>query len=271
MDLSRFSGCSSLKLGLVAGGSSSLNLYTFIVIPGMYTYYVRLEGFNPLSRWFTVRFAGRAWKRRSNCFVVRSTCTPIYSPPSTSTPTTRLLMPDASAKNVQLIGSVLERTPGSAPPSLRSAAPKTGFPPVEHRTKSAFARSRDLSKKSTPNDERPTQPPIIIPERPNLQNDPPPSASDESKWREDISRENERIVANMSPEELELERQAILERFGVGVGAILQRARQNRGSGRNEQEGMAPERESERVPPGMGSLWACTCASSCGPSRSAAH
>ena len=157
-------------------------------------------------------------------------------------------MPDVSTKNVQLVGSVLERTPGSTSSSSRSPAPKTGFPPVEHRTKSAFARSRDLSNKSTPNGERPTRPPVVTPEHPRPPNVPPPPMSDESKWREDISRENEKIVANMSPEERELERQAILERFGLGVGAVLQRAKRNRGIGLNEQEGTESEKEIERVP-----------------------
>lgn len=157
-------------------------------------------------------------------------------------------MPDASTKNVQLVGSVLERTPGSTSSSSRSPAPKTGFPPVEHRTKSAFARSRDLSKKSSTNAERPSQPPVVTPEHPRLPNVPPPPTSDESKWREDVSRENEKIVANMSPEERELERQAILERFGLGVGAILQRAKRNRDIRPDEQDGTESEREIERVP-----------------------
>lgn len=172
----------------------------------------------------------------------------IYLPPSTSTPTTRLLMPDASVKNVQLVGSVLERSPGSTFSSFRSSAPKTGFPPVQHRTKSAFARSRGLSTQPTPNGERPSQPPVVTSEHPRLPNIPPPSTSDESKWREDVSRENEKIVANMSPEERELERQAILERFGPGVGAILQKAKRNKGMRRDEQEGMESKREIEQVP-----------------------
>jgi len=157
-------------------------------------------------------------------------------------------MPDASTKNAQLVGTVLERIPGPTSSSSRSPAPKTGFPLVEHRTKSAFARSRDLSKKFTPNGERPSQPPVVTPERPRLPNITPPPASDESKWREDVSRENEKIVANMSPEERELERQAILERFGLGVGAILQRAKRNREIRPGEQEGTESGKEVEQVP-----------------------
>jgi len=71
---------------------------------------------------------------------------------------------------------------------------------------------------------------------------------DESKWYEDVSRENEEIVANMSLEERELECQAILERFGPGVGAVLQKAKRNREMRRDEQGGTESEREIEHVP-----------------------
>lgn len=157
-------------------------------------------------------------------------------------------MPDASAKNVQLVGSVLERTPGSTLSSFRSSAPKTGFPPVQHRTKSAFAKSRDLSKRSTPNGERPGQPPLVTSEYLRPSNILPPSTSNESKWREEVGLENEKILANMSPEEREFERQAILERFGPSVGAILQRAKRNREMGRDEKGGTESEREIDQVP-----------------------
>ena len=157
-------------------------------------------------------------------------------------------MPDASAKHVQLVGSVLERTPGSTLSSFRSPAPKTGFPPVQHRTKSAFARSRDLSKQSTPNAGHPSQPPLVTSQYLKPSNVLPPSTSNESKWREEVGRENEDIVARMSPEERELERRAILERFGPGIGAILQRTKQNRGMRRDEKGGMESEREIDQVP-----------------------
>lgn len=85
-------------------------------------------------------------------------------------------------------------------------------------------------------------------ERPRLPYVPPPSTPDDPKWREGISRENEKIVANMSPEERELERQAILERFGPGVSAILQRAKRNKQMGRSGQEGAVSVREVEQVP-----------------------
>ena len=157
-------------------------------------------------------------------------------------------MPDASAKNVQLVGSVLERTPGPTLSSAISPAPKTGFPPVQHRTKSAFARSRGLSKQSTPNVERPSQPPLVTSEYLRPSNVPPPPTSNESKWHEEVGQENEKIVANMSPEERELERQAILERFGPGVSTILQRAKRNREMRWDEKGETESEREIDQVP-----------------------
>lgn len=56
----------------------------------------------------------------------------------------------------------------------------------------------------------------------------------------------------MSPEEREFERQAILERFGSGVGAILQKAKRNRQMRLSEREGTEPEREVEQVPGSSG-------------------
>ena len=177
-------------------------------------------------------------------------------------------MPDASAKNVQLVGSVLERIPGSTSSSSRSPAPKAGFPPVEHRTKSAFARSRDLSKTSSPNGERPSHPPLVVTsERLRLPTaavvvpppPPPPSTSDDPEWREDVGRENEKIVASMSPEEREVERREVLERFGPGVGAILQKAKRNREMRLSGLEGMEFEREVERVPGSPGGYLVCVC------------
>ena len=163
-------------------------------------------------------------------------------------PTARLPMSDTPTKNVQLVGSVLERTPAPTSSLSRSPAPKTGFPPVQHRTKSAFARSRDLSKQSTPNGESPSRPPTVTSEHPAPPNVPPPSTPDESKWREEVSRDNEKIVANMSPEERELERQAILERFGPNVGALLRKAKRNREMPRDESERAGFEKEIEQVP-----------------------
>lgn len=78
--------------------------------------------------------------------------------------------------------------------------------------------------------------------------------SEESKWREEVSQENESIIANMTPEERELERQAILERFGPEVGTILRKAKLNKEKTRGEQERVEFDGEIEQVPgsPGKG-------------------
>ena len=172
--------------------------------------------------------------------------------PPPSTPTVRPFMPGASAKNVQLVGSVFERTPGPTSSPLRSPAPKTGFPPVQHRSKSAFARSRDLPKQSTGNVERPSQPPAVTSEHPRVSQ----PSSDEPEWRGQVGRENEKIVANMSPEERKIERQAILEQFGPEVGAILRKAKLNREKTRDGEERPGFGRKIEQVPgsPGKGLL-----------------
>lgn len=168
--------------------------------------------------------------------------------------THRHIMPDASTKNVQLVGSVLERIPGSTPLPSKLPAPKTGFPPVQHRTKSAFTRSRDLSRQSASNIKRPDQPPLVTFGNSNA---PSPQTPDESKWLEEVGRDNEKIVANMSPEERELERQAILERFGPGVGAILQRAKRNREVKREERDGTELGRGIEQIPGSPGKRFFC--------------
>ncbi|RXW22482.1 hypothetical protein EST38_g3363 [Candolleomyces aberdarensis] len=46
--------------------------------------------------------------------------------------------------------------------------------------------------------------------------------------REQISRENEARIAGMTPEEIEDERKQILERFGAGIGSLLEKAKRNR-------------------------------------------
>ena len=90
-----------------------------------------------------------------------------------------------------------------------------------------------------------SQPPLVTPGPPKLSNILPPSMSDESKWREELSRQNEKVGANMSSE---LEHQAILERFGPGVSAILERAKRKRKTRRVEKGETESGREIEQVP-----------------------
>lgn len=63
-----------------------------------------------------------------------------------------------------LVGAVFERAANSRPSKPSLAAPSsTGFPSVHHRSKSAFARARDLKRNGNQQsgDLRPTEPPIV--------------------------------------------------------------------------------------------------------------
>ena len=68
----------------------------------------------------------------------------------------------ANSGSSSLVGSIVERKVGSAPspPAVRSSG-KTGFPTVQHRSKSAFARSRDAQKKGSGTTERHKKPPVV--------------------------------------------------------------------------------------------------------------
>lgn len=140
-----------------------------------------------------------------------------------------------SQYNRSLVGSVVERKTGasSSPSAAKfSAIPsKTGFPAVQHRSKSAFAKGRDELRKSGPS--RSGHVPIVLP---SSQPKQPPDLDD---WRNQISEENERKVEEMSEEEREKERREIIERFGPGVGDILKRVRENRH--RQMEKGVAME------------------------------
>jgi hypothetical protein len=144
----------------------------------------------------------------------------------------------------QLVGSVQERRPfsSSTAPSNFNAIiiPKTGFPAVQHRSKSAFARSReDQTKPSLP--ERRTEAPIAVSQSfkkydGNEKNSSNfsrlaikvPSGNEGRDWRRQISEENEKRIEDMPEEEREQEKKEILERFGTNVGDILRKAREAR-------------------------------------------
>ncbi|KAK7689958.1 hypothetical protein QCA50_006598 [Cerrena zonata] len=124
--------------------------------------------------------------------------------------------------NTPLIGSVFERKPGT-PSTFRpktSDSEKTGFPSAKHRSKSAFARARNVEKLG--GQERPREPPSITAIPPKQSSDDQSPADD---WRHQVEEENMRRVENMSPEELEQERKEILDRFGSNLGDILKKAR----------------------------------------------
>jgi hypothetical protein len=147
-----------------------------------------------------------------------------------------------------LVGSVFERKP-SSPSSVSNIFTRptgTGFPSVQHRSKSAFARAREQRRQQSnvieqPQSQSTSNPSVISTQRaegrasdmppaeirPSLvvssNNDDPNESSD---WRAQMSSENEAKVANMTEEEREEERRQIFEQFGPGIADILRRARE---------------------------------------------
>lgn len=135
-----------------------------------------------------------------------------------------------SSTERSLIGSVFERKTSTTQnlPSPRFAKPPgSGFPAVQHRSKSAFARARE-EEKSTRN-VRPTTVPLVIPARPVEQHQSRDfevgSRTADDVMRQQISEENARRVANMTEEEREQERREVLEQLGSGAGDLLERVR----------------------------------------------
>lgn len=129
-----------------------------------------------------------------------------------------------------LVGSVFERKTSTTPsaPSPRFAnTPSSGFPAVQHRSKSAFARSREEEKSNR--HARSINVPLVLPTRPIEQPQPRDlevdSTANDDAMRQQISQENERRVANMSEEEREQERREIIDQLGNGVGDLLERVR----------------------------------------------
>ena len=124
-----------------------------------------------------------------------------------------------SQNDPPLVGSVIERKPTSNSVTKVFIPTKTGFPAVQHRSKSAFARSIEGLRKAGTSRSRDV--PIVVPSR----TAPSPETADAGDWRNQMSRENEERVASMTEEERERERQEILDRFGEGVGDLLRKVK----------------------------------------------
>jgi hypothetical protein len=115
-----------------------------------------------------------------------------------------------------IVGSVVERKPTSSFSTPKAAVSgNTGFPAVQHRSKSAFARNRDDLRRSV---SRPKDVPTVLPTNVH------PVSTELADWRQQISKENEERVAGMTDEQRDEEIQQILERFGSSVGDVLKRA-----------------------------------------------
>ncbi|TFY63819.1 hypothetical protein EVJ58_g3027 [Rhodofomes roseus] len=138
-----------------------------------------------------------------------------------------------STSQSPLVGSILERKPHSNPsaPSFRpTLSGKTGFPSVQHRSKSAFARAREEQKNGEPS--RPQRAPVVQPamklEIPRPKVVGKPATGESGDWRRQIEEDNRRRVEAMTEAEREQERREILEKFGPDVVEILRKAKEAR-------------------------------------------
>jgi hypothetical protein len=133
-----------------------------------------------------------------------------------------------------IVGSVFERKipafSATNQPKL-SGSSQTGFPVVQHRSKSAFARGRDESKRNGSIGPDRTKDIPIVQATNNAGRRAgrlTPKPVIETDLRRQISEENEKKVEGMSKEERDQERRDIIEHFGVGISDLLQKAREAR-------------------------------------------
>jgi hypothetical protein len=127
-----------------------------------------------------------------------------------------------------LVGPVFERnpTPSSVSTPKLANLVKSGFPVAQHRSKSAFARGRDLQKRGFI--AKSSETPAVISTR---ESGVGADASDELQahdWRRQISEENDQKVKSMSEEERVQATEEIFEQFGSGVGELFEKIAQAR-------------------------------------------
>ena len=124
---------------------------------------------------------------------------------------------------MSIVGSIVERKPTSSVRPVSTTSLDTGFPTVQHRSKSAFTRNREEKRNAVTrnNLSRLNHVPIVIPSASDLLD---PSSND-ANWRNQVGKENEERVARMDDTEREEEKFQILERFGANIGDVLKRAR----------------------------------------------
>ena len=137
-----------------------------------------------------------------------------------------------SHSNRPLIGSVFERKPSALSaanhPKL-SGSSHTGFPVVQHRSKSAFARGRDeLKRNGSVGPTRTKDVPLVQHANNGGGRISGQAVTDPDDLRRQISEENEKRVESMTEEERDQERREIIEQFGGGVGDLLKKAREAR-------------------------------------------
>ncbi|KAI0251103.1 hypothetical protein BJV78DRAFT_509089 [Lactifluus subvellereus] len=98
-----------------------------------------------------------------------------------------------SQQGKPLVGSIFERKPSSSASALSTpiaTGSKTGFPTAQHRSKSAFARSREAQQQSAVVSSRVIEPPVVQPSL-KKQGLTPSEEPDAGNWRVQMSEENE--------------------------------------------------------------------------------
>ncbi|KLO09399.1 hypothetical protein SCHPADRAFT_893154 [Schizopora paradoxa] len=157
-----------------------------------------------------------------------------------------------SQPSPSLVGAVVERNAGSSSSrAFVGSATPTGFPSVQHRSKSAFARSRDTNRRATgsvPVVERSAvnkgvEDVVVEKVQENLSGRStgptstlslaqpdvtPPADGQDDEWRAQMSSENARMVEEMSEEERDKHRVEILDQLGPDVASLIRRARETR-------------------------------------------
>jgi hypothetical protein len=145
-----------------------------------------------------------------------------------------------------IVGSIVERKPTSSVRPVSTTSLDTGFPTVQHRSKSAFTRNREEKRNAVTRNKlsRLNHVPIVIPSVSDLLD---VSSSNDANWRDQVGKENEERVARMDDTEREEEKCQILERFGANIGDVLKRAR------------LARERQKQMEPPSPVNLTSGCC------------
>jgi len=138
----------------------------------------------------------------------------------------------------QLLGEIKERNPGSGtrgrPVSNGLfAVPTAGFPVAQHRSKtpSAFAKARAqrqqaLQMESAGN----SRPPVLVPSvtpvaARNKPREPRAAGGLDGDWRGQMQQKNDELLSNMTEEEKQREREALLAQFGGGLVDLVKKAR----------------------------------------------
>ncbi|KZS97390.1 hypothetical protein SISNIDRAFT_482298 [Sistotremastrum niveocremeum HHB9708] len=149
-----------------------------------------------------------------------------------------------------LVGDIVERKSGStssnAPHTRPTGTNTTGFPLVQHRSQSAFSRARQAAQRNPPT----TSVPRIIPVASTTGNSKhlPPPSDDIQSIQSQISEENERRVAAMSPQEREQEIDSVKEHLGVGIEDMIRKMQEARKRRRLKQELEDNKRPSSPLP-----------------------